>query len=72
MPHLIGLNSTEYWMLLEILQHKQDDCIFTDVSGYAEFFKLNVELPNGDKYYIEEVYERIVKVKKLENEQQEG
>ena len=68
LPHLDGLNATEYWFLLECLKdtnmHKLENS-----QGFAGSFIDTVELKNGDRYVIDEMYEVITGVKKLERKE---
>lgn len=68
-PQLTGLNSTEYWIVWEHLQTKEFEV--ENQQGFHNQWIATIKLPSGDRYYIEEMFEHITQVKKLERKDNE-
>lgn len=64
LPELKGLNSTEYWIVWEHLQTKNFE--IENQQGFHNQWIATLRLPSGDRYFIEEMFEYITTVKKLE------
>ena len=69
-PLLLGLNETEWWMVLE--QMNAHNCKYTVKSGFNEHFEYIVKTQGDDYYEITEFAERITCVKKLEENKNEN
>jgi len=64
LPDLEGLNTTEYWWLMEML--RESNYKIENSNGFAQAFSMTVVLENGDRYFINEFNEELSHVKKLE------
>jgi len=68
-PHLNGLNTTEWWIVAEALNSGN----FTQIksSGFAEYFEFTIRTTGGDIYRIEEFSEIVNSCTKLKEEEEE-